>query len=253
MSGAVTVCNQQGQGGEGFSYGAGGKVFEGEREVGEFRAYHFCEYGMWAPTAAGRGDTCMTWVANVIAATIVEGNFAEATAAAMEEEQRAYGVELAGENQAEVLRRAQSMIITAGPISQQYMIQGPVQFDSIGMVNYGNLLSDALFTSPLERAVRGPLAVGDINWAFNGLRYKAAMRYPEANGVINATYLVDKRGVVYANGLAVQISGGAVVAPAGAPTRATDERLRAAKDLLDQGLISRKEYEAKRAAIIDDL
>lgn len=254
VSGAITVCNAQGQGGEGFSYGAAGKVFDGEREVGEFRGYHFCEYGVWAPTAEGRGDTCMTWVANVIAATIIEGNFAEATAAAIEEEQRAYGVELASENQKEVIRRAQSMIITTGPIAQQYVIQGPIEFDSIGMINYGNLLSDALFVSPLERAVRGPLAVGDINWAFNGLRYKAAMRYPDANGVINATYLVDKRGVVYANGLAVQIAGGAVSTPAtAAPTRATDERLRAAKDLLDQGLITQKEYEKKREEIIGDL
>lgn len=239
VSGAITICNQKGQGGEGFSYGAGGKVFEGEREVGEFRAYHFCEYGVWTPSAEGRGDTCMRWVADVIASTIIEGNFEEETAAAIEEEQRAYGIEIAGENQAEVLRRAQSMIITAGPISQQYVIQGPVEFDTIGYVNYGSILRDVLFSSPLERAVRGPTATADVNQAFAGLRFKAAMRYADANAVINATYHVDKNGTVYANGLAVQITGGSV-ATAPSP-RGGDVRLREIKSLRDDGLITEEE------------
>lgn len=253
VSGAITMCSTEGEGGEGFAYGAGGKVFDGEKEVGEFRAYHLCEYGMWTMGVDGRGDTCMDWVANVIASTIIEGNFAEATAAAIEAEQRAYGIELASEQQAEAVRRAQSMIITAGPITQQYAIQGPISFDTIGYINYGALLHDALFVSRFERAVRGPTPTANINQAFNGLRYKAAMRYPDANAVINATYHVDKNGTVFANGLAVQITGAGVVGQPVPAQRATDERLRAAKSLLDQGLITQKEYDAKRAEILDDL
>jgi hypothetical protein len=147
------------------------------------------------------------------------------------------------------------VFVTAGSISQAYEVLGPVHFDTVGMVNLGSSLSDALFKSRFERQVSGATPTLRQDAAFEKLRDAAIGQYGGAvHAVINATYRAEHSGTVFVDGLAVRFVAPAATptASASAPSAAT-RRLEELKDLLSKKLITQKEYEKKRAEILKDL
>ena len=73
------------------------------------------------------------------------------------------------------------------------------------------------------------------------------------DAVINVTYQTEPDGDVRADGLAVQFVAAQAPHPAVPASRSAEQRLQELKDLLDQRLINRKEYEQKRQAILNQL
>lgn len=158
----------------------------------------------------------------------------------------------AGANQLAAVA-APAPFVTAGGVSQQYEVLGPVHINTRGVVNVGSVLGDALFKSRIERAVGGATPTIRQDEAFDQLLAAAVAQHgPSVSAVINATYRAEHGGTVYADGLAVRFVTPAPQAVDSA-RRDAATRLENLEDLREQKLITQKEYEKKRAEIIGDL
>jgi hypothetical protein len=149
------------------------------------------------------------------------------------------------------------IVVTTGPISQQYAMLGNVHADTRGLVNIGSVLNDALFRSTLAASIQATPTAN--NAQMNQLLRQNAMALygAKVDAIINVAYRVEPSGDVAADGLAVtfpRVQEGA--APEAHPARAAatvEERLRNLKALLDQGLISKDEYKSRRARVLQNM
>jgi len=84
------------------------------------------------------------------------------------------GMALSGPN---APRTPGAIIVTAGPISQPSQALGEVHVNTTGMINFGSMLNDALFRSPLSRAVQGPTPAAHTAQLNTMLRQAARQQY----------------------------------------------------------------------------
>jgi len=142
------------------------------------------------------------------------------------------------------------IVVTTGSLSQSYQALGPVHFDTVGSVNVGSVLVDALTRSRLAADVQAtPKARCDqLN---EMLKAQAFQLYGNrVDAIINVTCRNDPSGDVFADGLAVVFTSPTAPVPS---ARTGEQRLKDVQDLLDKGLINREEYERKRAEILREL
>ncbi|NOT56371.1 MAG: hypothetical protein HOP18_17370 [Deltaproteobacteria bacterium] len=145
------------------------------------------------------------------------------------------------------------LIVTSGSLSQPYEVLGSIHADTVGVINMGAVFTDALFRSPLERAIqRTPTQTTEqMN---RMLRDNALQQYGHrVDAIINVTYRTESSGTVYADGLAVHFMPQSPLPAPAAPVRNAEDRLKEIRKLLDQGLINKEEYERKRSEILKDL
>ncbi|MFI5366942.1 MAG: tetratricopeptide repeat protein [Candidatus Binatia bacterium] len=142
------------------------------------------------------------------------------------------------------------IVVTAGSLSQPYKALGPVHFDTVGKVNVGSVLVDALTRSRLAADVQAtPKARCDqLNELLKAQAFQ--MYGNRVDAIINVTCRNDPSGDVFADGLAVAFTSPAASVPS---ARTGEQRLKELQDLLDKGLINREEYERKRAEILREL
>ena len=148
------------------------------------------------------------------------------------------------------------IVVTTGPISQQYELLGNVHADTRGLVNIGAALNDALFRSRLATAIQATPHAN--NEQMNQLlRERGLAIYgSKLSAVINVSYRVEPDGQVSADGLGVTFPRIEEAAPPSSRETASsklEERLNALKSLYDQGLIGKDEYKARRARALQDL
>ena len=128
--------------------------------------------------------------------------------------------------------------------------------NTTGMINLGAALNDAMFRSPIERAVGGRTPTAHIETMNRFLREQAWRQYgSKVDAVINVTYQTEHDGDVYASGLAVQFlepQGGSPSSPL-VPNRTTEDRLKELQSLQEKGLLTPREYEQKRQEILKGL
>jgi hypothetical protein len=155
----------------------------------------------------------------------------------------------------EKLSSRTAVVVTSGGLSRPYTVLGQVHADTLGTSNIGSALTDAFLRSPLAADIQAtPKAtVAQMN---ERVKRVATEEWGQAvDAVINVTYQTDPNGNLYADGVAVQF---VVVPPPSPPELApspkgAEERLEALKHLFQKGLISKSEYDAKRAVILQDL
>src|SRR6266404_1279758 len=167
--------------------------------------------------------------------------------------------QIARAQQAEVAR----VIVTTGPISQQYEVLGSVHADTSGMVNIGSVLTDTLFRSRLATQIQATPTANNAQMNDLLRRNGIAIYGVKLGAIINVVYRVEPSGDVAADGLAVALShtdaapaGNAVPAAARRESNEkapVDDRLNHLKSLVDQGLIDKEEYKRRRARILEDL
>jgi hypothetical protein len=147
-----------------------------------------------------------------------------------------------------------SVIVTSGGITQPYVVLGDVHVDTIGVVNLGSALHDALFKSRFEQAAGGAIPTITPAEAFAALRDKAISQYgSQVDAVVNASYRAEHDGTVYADGLAVRFTPTPAQSAEPPLPRSAEARLKELKNLLEQKLISPKEYEHRRAEILKEI
>jgi hypothetical protein len=155
----------------------------------------------------------------------------------------------------EKLSSGTDIVVTTGGLSQPYTTLGPVHADTIGTINVGSALNDALFRGQVATHVQAsPKAtVPQMNE-----RLKQAARNQwgrSVDAIINVAYQTDPDGDLYADGLAVQFVIAAPPQPAPNPPahQSVEERLQTLKRLLHDGLISQQQYEKKQAELLREL
>lgn len=148
------------------------------------------------------------------------------------------------------------IIVTTGPISQQYQILGNIHADTAGLVNVGAVLNDVLFRSRLAASIQATPHAN--NEQMNQLlRERGLATYGSRLGaVINVTYRVEPNGHVAADGLAVAFpepltEPGSRDKPTATTGSSVEERLERLKALYDQGLISKDEYKTRRGRALE--
>jgi hypothetical protein len=121
------------------------------------------------------------------------------------------------------------------------------------MVNLGSILSDALFRSPLQRAVQGPTPTAHTETMNTMLREKAREQYgSQVDAVVNVVYRTDPDGDVFASGLAVHFVEQAPT-PAPAPQTSTlEQKFTELKNLREKNLITPEEYYEKRSKLLEE-
>lgn len=105
---------------------------------------------------------------------------------------------------AEAEAPSSAIIVTAGPISQPYEALGEVHVSTVGMVNLGSHMRDALFRSPFSVATAGATPTASIETMHKMLKEQARVQYgSKVDAVINVTYYTEPDGDVFASGLVV--------------------------------------------------
>ncbi len=148
------------------------------------------------------------------------------------------------------------VIVTTGSLTQPYDVLGNVHADTVGMVNLGSVLTDALFRSRLATSIQATPTAN--NEQMNQLlRERAVAAWgSKVSAVINVNYRVEPSGEVAADGLAVTFRPNAdVPRTSDVPSKPdnAEERLERLKFLLQQGLITRDEYARRRAHVLEGL
>lgn len=142
------------------------------------------------------------------------------------------------------VKRAAPIVVTAGPLQRPYRELGTVEIGKSGFDVTRGYTIDSGVGVAISRAERRfskatPSEVDAL------LRVQALRLYGDkVNAVINVTYQSNPSNDVFGTGLAVQFTGS---------TGSVDARLREIGRLRDEGLIDGKEYDQKRAAILDAL
>jgi hypothetical protein len=155
-----------------------------------------------------------------------------------------------------IAKSPETIIVTAGPISQPYKVLGEVNVNTRGMINLGSALNDALFRSPLAVAAGGRTPVAHTEQMNKFLKEKAREQYGhKVDAIINATYKTDHDGDVFASGLAVHFTKQESPEPQRTipSERRLEGRLKELKDLRERGLISAEEYYQKRQELLQGL
>lgn len=155
-----------------------------------------------------------------------------------------------------VVKAPDTILVTAGPLSQSYEVLGEVHVNTRGMINLGSALNDALFRSPLAVAAGGRTPVAHTEQMNKFLKEKAREQYGgKVDAIINTTYNTDHDGDVFASGLAVHFveQKPPQMQQAASPERHLEDRLKELKDLREKGLISAEEYNQKRQELLQGL
>ena len=151
-------------------------------------------------------------------------------------------------------RHWEHVFVTTGPLSQPYEALGEVHINTLGMLNFGSLLNDALFRSPLAVAAGGRTAVANEEQMNAFLREQASRQYgARVDAIINASYRADHDGNVFASGLAVRFLD---PQPAPTPVAASptlEQKLVELKSLREKNLITPDEYYDKRSELLKGL
>lgn len=152
------------------------------------------------------------------------------------------------ENPVDVFFADSKIIVTSGEISRPYEILGAVQIGEVDFQEYALEQSlDNLDRILRQKALKlyGPQvdAVINVSDHYSG----TSLRYSYLTGLRN------QPGTVFARGLAVRFTQALSAQTSQPPTASGADRLRQLQQLLDQGLISREEYEQKRTQILRDL
>lgn len=144
--------------------------------------------------------------------------------------------------------------MTAGQLSQPYKVLGSVHADTVGLVNVGSVVSDALFRGRLAANIQATPKASPprINEMLQARAIKQ-FGFGEVDAIINVTYRTDPNGDVYADGIAVQFPWQAPSSMPAPVAQTPGERLQTLKNLLDKGLITHDQYEKKRADILKEL
>jgi len=151
-------------------------------------------------------------------------------------------------------RHWEHVFVTTGPLSQPSEVIGEVHINTLGMMNFGSFLNDALFRSPLAVAAGGRTAVVNEEQMNAFLKEQASRQYGNrVDAIINASYRADHDGNVFASGLAVHFIEPQPVAAPVAPSPTLEHKLTELKNLREKNLITPDEYYDKRSELLKGL
>jgi hypothetical protein len=144
--------------------------------------------------------------------------------------------------------RAAQVVVSAGELSRPYDIVGRVDVNASGVDyfvwSFWQVGGFGSFHFQRYEHKEDPAAVNEM------LKFRAFELYGDTfDAIVNVHYEDMPSNAVAAGGVAVRFT--AARQAAGQPSR--EERLREIQTLLDRGLITRDEFNRKRAAILDEL